>query len=78
MRATIFSFFLLAGFIFAGCTNKHPKIGFLVHSFETQRWKNDQKYFVDAVKQLGGVTMVEVADNNANKQLEQVFWFDQR
>lgn len=71
MRTTLFSFFLLAGLIFAGCGNKHPKIGLLVHSFETQRWQNDQKYFVDAVKQLGGVVLVDVADNNANKQLEQ-------
>jgi len=71
MRTTIFSLFLLAGLIFAGCVNKHPKIGLLVHSFETPRWQNDQKYFVDAVKQLGGVTIVKVADNNANTQLEQ-------
>jgi len=71
MRTTIFSFFLLAGLIFAGCGNKHPKIGLLVHSFETPRWQNDKKYFVDAVKQLGGVALVNVADNNGNKQLEQ-------
>lgn len=71
MRTTIFSLFLLAGIIFAGCTNKNPKIGFLVHSFETPRWQNDQKYFVDAVKELGGVPMVMVADNNADKQLVQ-------
>ena len=71
MRTAIFSFFLLAGLIFAGCANKHPKIGLLVHSFETPRWQNDQKYFVDAVKQLGGIPLVRVADNNAEMQLEQ-------
>jgi len=71
MRTAIFSFFLLAGLIFAGCVNKHPKIGLLVHSFETPRWQNDQKYFVDAVKQLGGIALVNVADNNGNKQLDQ-------
>jgi len=71
MRTTIFSLFLLAGLIFAGCGNKHPKIGLLVHSFESQRWKNDEKYFFDAVKQLGGVPLVKVADNNADKQLAQ-------
>jgi len=71
MKTTIFSFLLLAGLIFAGCSNKHPKIGFLVHSFESPRWQNDQKYFVDAVKQMGGVPMVKVADNNAEMQLEQ-------
>jgi D-xylose transport system substrate-binding protein len=71
MRTTIFSLFLLAGLIFAGCTNKHPKIGLLVHSFETPRWQNDQKYFIEAVKQMGGIPLTEVADNNADKQLEQ-------
>jgi hypothetical protein len=43
MRITIFSLFLLVEFIFAGCVNKHPKIGLIVQIFETQRWKNDQK-----------------------------------
>ena len=71
MKTTIFSLFLLAGLIFAGCANKHPKIGLLVHSFETPRWQNDQKYFVDAVKQLKAIPLVKVADNDANKQLEQ-------
>jgi len=71
MRTTIFSFLLLAGLIFAGCASKHPKVGLLVHSFETPRWQNDQKYFVEAVKQIGGVALVNVADNNGNKQLEQ-------
>ncbi|NEW81275.1 MAG: sugar ABC transporter substrate-binding protein [Mariniphaga sp.] len=71
MKTTIFSFLLLAGLIFTGCSNKHPKIGFLIHSFESPRWKNDQKYFVDAVKQMGGVPIVKVADNNAEMQLEQ-------
>jgi D-xylose transport system substrate-binding protein len=71
MRTTVFSLFLLVGLIFAGCTNKHPKIGLLVHSFETPRWQNDKKYFVDAVKQLGGIPLVKVANNNADKQFEQ-------
>jgi len=71
MRTAIFSLFLLAGLIFAGCANKHPKIGLLVHSFETPRWQKDQKYFADAVKQLGGVPIMKVADNNADTQLEQ-------
>ncbi len=71
MKTMIFSLFLLAGFIFAGCTPKQPKIGLLVHSFETPRWQNDQKYFVDAVQQLGGVAIVKMADNNADKQIAQ-------
>jgi D-xylose transport system substrate-binding protein len=71
MKTTIFSLFLLAGFIFAGCTPKQPKIGLLVHSYETPRWQNDQKYFVAAVEQLGGVSLVRMADNNAEKQIAQ-------
>ena len=62
---------MFAGLIFAGCTNKHPKIGLLVHSFESPRWQNDQKYFVDAVKQLEGTPLVRVADNKPDLQLEQ-------
>jgi len=71
MKTTLFSVFLLAGIIIVGCTNKHPKIGMLVHSFETPRWQNDQKYFVDEVKQLGGIPLTEVANNNADMQYEQ-------
>jgi D-xylose transport system substrate-binding protein len=71
MKTTIFSLFLLAGFIFAGCVPKQPKIGLLVHSYETPRWQNDQKYFVAAVEQLGGTTLVKMADNNADKQISQ-------
>jgi D-xylose transport system substrate-binding protein len=71
MKTTIFSLFLLSGIIFSGCTQKQPRIGLLVHSFESQRWQNDQKYFVGAVEQLGGVAYVKMADNNADKQLAQ-------
>ncbi|MEI6677940.1 MAG: substrate-binding domain-containing protein [Mariniphaga sp.] len=71
MRIRFFMFLLLAGLIFAGCSDKHPKIGLLVHSFESQRWQNDQKYFVDAVQKMGGVPLVKIADNNAQKQLDQ-------
>jgi len=71
MRTTIFSLFLLAGLIFAGCVNKHPKIGLLVHSFDIPRWQNDQKYFIEAVQLLKGVPLTRVAENNAEKQFEQ-------
>jgi len=71
MKTTIFSLFLLAGLIFAGCANKHPKIGLLVHSYETPRWQNDEKYFVEAVKQMGGIALERVADNKPELQLEQ-------
>ena len=71
MKTTIFSLLLLAGLIFAGCAPKHPKIGLLIHSYDAPRWQNDQRYFVDAVKQLDGTVQVKVADNNAQKQLVQ-------
>jgi len=71
MKTTIFSLLLLAGLLLAGCAPKHPKIGLLVHSFDAPRWQNDQRYFVEAVKQLEGIAMVKVADNDPKKQLAQ-------
>ena len=71
MKTTIFSLLLLAGLFLAGCAPKHPKIGLLVHSFDAPRWQNDQRYFVEAVKQLEGIAMVKVADNDPKKQLAQ-------
>lgn len=71
MKTTIFSLFLLAGLILAGCAPKHPKIGLLLHSYDAPRWQNDQRYFIETVKQLDGIPLVEVADNDAKKQLSQ-------
>ncbi len=71
MKTMIFSLFLLAGLMIAGCNNRQPKIGLLVHSFESPRWQKDQKYFVEAVKELGGMPLTKIADNNADKQFEQ-------
>ena len=71
MKTTIFSLLLLAGIFIAGCAPKHPKIGLLIHSFDAPRWQNDQRYFVEAVKQLEGIAMVKVADNDPKKQLAQ-------
>ena len=71
MKTTIFSLILLAGLILVGCAPKHPKIGLLLHSFDAPRWQNDQRYFVDAVKQMEGIPMVLVANNDAKKQLSQ-------
>lgn len=71
MKTMIFYLLLLAGIMLSGCTQRHPKIGLLVHSFESPRWQNDQKFFVEAVKQLGGTPLTKMADNNADKQFEQ-------
>ncbi len=71
MKTTIFLLLLLEGLILAGCAPKHPKIGLLIHSFDAPRWQNDQRYFTDAVKQLEGIPLVKVADNNPQKQFAQ-------
>jgi D-xylose transport system substrate-binding protein len=71
MKTKILFFLLLAGLILVGCSSGKPKIGLLIHSYETPRWQNDQKYFVDAVNQLGGVPVVNVADNDEQKQILQ-------
>ena len=71
MKTKILFYFLLAGSILVGCSSGKPKIGLLVHSFDTPRWQSDQKYFVEAVDQLGGVSVVKMAENDEQKQIEQ-------
>ncbi len=71
MKTKILFYFLLAGIILVGCTPEKPKIGFLVHSFESPRWENDKKYFVEAIEQLGGVAVINSADNDEKKQIDQ-------
>jgi D-xylose transport system substrate-binding protein len=67
----IFIYLLLAGSIFMSCSPEKPKIGLLVHSFDTPRWQNDQKYFTEAINQLGGEAVIRVAENDEQKQIEQ-------
>ena len=71
MKTKILLYFLLAGLVLVGCSSGKPKIGLLVHSYDTPRWQSDQKYFTDAVDQLGGVSIVKMAENDAQKQIEQ-------
>ena len=71
MKAKILLIFFLAGGVLLGCSSGKPKIGLLIHSFETSRWKNDQHYFVEAVNELGGVPIVSIADNDEQKQINQ-------
>lgn len=71
MKTMVIILLLLSGFTLVNCSAKHPKIGFLIHSYDAPRWKNDQRYLTDAVNQLNGTAMVRVADNNAKKQIEQ-------
>lgn len=71
MKTKILVYLLLSGFILAGCTPEKPRIGLLVHSFESSRWENDKKYFVEAVTQLGGEAIVNSAENDEKKQIDQ-------
>ncbi|MDP3180841.1 MAG: substrate-binding domain-containing protein [Bacteroidota bacterium] len=57
--------------VFSGCKIKTPKIGILIHSYENQRWEKDKNYLVDNLTNLGAEVMLEVADNNQQKQIEQ-------
>lgn len=66
---TILSFFLLDG-----CVEKQKEkveVGFLIHAFDKERWKSDRDFFVEKVQELGGTVKVEIADNDADKQLAQ-------
>lgn len=71
MKTKILILILLASSLLVGCFSGKPKIGFLVHSYDGPRWQNDKNYFVEAVDQLGGNAVVNVADNDAQKQIEQ-------
>lgn len=68
-----FALFLLITFLFNGCSKEDEpvKVGFLIHAFDKERWENDRNYFVEKVNELGGTVEVRIADNDANKQLEQ-------
>lgn len=42
-----------------------------MHALDKERWENDRDFFVEKVQELGGTVEVRIADNNAEKQLEQ-------
>lgn len=71
MKIKFLIYFILTGSILVGCSSAKPKIGLLVHSFETPRWQNDKKYFIEAVNQLGGIPVVNSAENDEQKQIDQ-------
>ncbi|MDX8338839.1 substrate-binding domain-containing protein [Draconibacterium sp. IB214405] len=72
-RITILICIFLAGILFPGCDKKDQavEVGFLVHAFDKERWKNDRDYFVENVRELGGTVKVMDAENDADKQLAQ-------
>jgi D-xylose transport system substrate-binding protein len=65
---------IISFFVLGGCgekQNKNVEVGFLIHAFDKERWENDRDYFVEKVQELGGSVQVEIAENDAAKQLEQ-------
>lgn len=71
MKIRVFTFLLLVGMVLTGCLNNQPKIGFLIHGYDSPRWKHDEKYFVDALKQLKGIPIIRQADNDPDLQIKQ-------
>jgi len=71
MKIRIYTVLLLIGMILTGCMNRHPKIGFLLHAYDSPRWENDEKFFIDAVKQLKGKALVREAGNDQDLQIQQ-------
>lgn len=57
--------------ILTGCQPKHPKIGVLIHSYENERWVKDKDYLVEDLTKLGAEVLLNVADNNQQKQILQ-------
>jgi D-xylose transport system substrate-binding protein len=72
-QVKLFILLFLACLIVGGCAQKKQpvEVGFLIHSFDRERWENDRNYFVESVKELGGTVTVMDAENDADKQLEQ-------
>jgi D-xylose transport system substrate-binding protein len=70
-RLLLFAVFSLI--LFIGCNNKPKtvKVGLLIHDLDKERWENDRDYFVEKVNELGGTVEVRIAENNADKQLDQ-------
>jgi D-xylose transport system substrate-binding protein len=68
----LFALILIGSFIqLTGCKPKNPKIGILIHSYENERWAKDRDFLVDDLTKAGAEIILEVADNNQQKQIEQ-------
>ena len=57
--------------MFNSCSRKKVKIGLLMDNYEQDRWIRDRDYFIQKAEELGAEVLVEVADGDAAKQLEQ-------
>ncbi|MBN2348949.1 MAG: substrate-binding domain-containing protein [Bacteroidales bacterium] len=73
MKKTMYTFvrFVLVIFlILSACTDK-VTIGLLMDNYEQDRWQKDKDIFVRRIQELGSNVLVEVADGDFDKQLEQ-------
>lgn len=73
-QVKLFIWVFLAVFLVSGCGKKQtdtPKIGLLIHALDRERWEADRDFFVKKVEELGGTVHIEVAQNDAGKQLAQ-------
>lgn len=55
----------------SGCKHPKPKIGILMLGYENARWTKDKDYLVDNLTKKGADIMLEVADNDQQKQITQ-------
>ncbi|HCO48813.1 MAG TPA: D-xylose transporter subunit XylF [Spirochaetaceae bacterium] len=77
---TAIAFSLALVLALAGCDaakkqkskDKAPRIGFSLDSLVVERWKRDIDIFEKAVQEMGAEFILEVADQDASKQDEQV------
>lgn len=54
-----------------GCKSGTPKIGVLIHGYDNERWVKDKNYLVDDLTKRGAEILLEVADNDQQKQISQ-------
>jgi len=72
--AKLFSLFFLAILLLNSCNKKQNEpvqVGLLLHALDKERWENDRDFFIKKVEELGGTVKVEIAENDASKQLAQ-------
>jgi len=70
-RFSLFLIVLALATNLTGCKPKNPKIGILMHSYSNARWTKDKDYLVDNLTKEGAEVMLEVADNDQQKQIAQ-------
>ena len=69
-----FALIFLTVLLLTGCNKKQNEpvtVGFLIHALDHERWENDRDFLIEKVQELGGTVKVEIADNDASKQLAQ-------